>query len=281
MAGRPSPPSPTMDAPDHNNTVAWQPLTPSGIAAFAGASIGRLLLVQLLVALLAAAAVVWFLYTAWFPLVTTAIRQLPDRGQITAGSLNWSGPSPAALAQGRFLGFTVDLQHEGTSRSPSHFFVEFGRNDFRIFSLLGYLQCPYPQAHTIPFNRDHLQPWWGAWSPMFLALATALVLATLLPLWAALATLYSLPAWLLAFFADRTLTWRGSWLLAGASLIPGALFLTGAILLYGLGALDLVKLALAAAAHLLLGWAYILAAVFRLPLHPAATTVVANPFSRP
>ncbi len=36
-------------------TAAWEPFTPRGVAAFAGAGFGRLLLVQFIVALLAAA----------------------------------------------------------------------------------------------------------------------------------------------------------------------------------------------------------------------------------
>ena len=43
-------------------TVAWEPFTPRGVAAFAGAGLGRLWLVQFVVAMLAAAAVVWFVH---------------------------------------------------------------------------------------------------------------------------------------------------------------------------------------------------------------------------
>jgi hypothetical protein len=275
------PAPPMMDIPDQQNTFAWQPLTPLGVAAFARASLARLLLVQLIVALLAAAIVVWFLHSAWFPSITTAVRQLPDRGQVRAGFLDWQGSSPFVLAQGRFLALTVDLQHQGTVRSPAHLLLEFGHNDLMIFSLLGYFQTSYPRNYNIPFNRGELEPWWGAWSPIFLALAAGSVITGLMLAWAFLATLYSIPAWLLAFFANRDLTWRGSWRLAGASVLPGALLLTGAILLYGLGALDLVRLALAAALHFVLGWVFIVAAAFVLPRNPAAPSAAANPFSRP
>ena len=270
-----------MDTPDQNKTFAWQPFTPRGVAAFTGASLARLLLVQIIVALLAAGVVVWFLRTAWFPIITTAVRQLPDHGQLRAGFLDWQGPSPVVLGQGRFLALTVDLQHQGTVRSPAHLLLELGRNDLMVFSLLGYFQTSYPRSYTIPFDRGELEPWWGAWSPIFLALAAGFIIGGLMLAWAFFATLYSIPVWLLAFFANRDLTWCGSWRLAGASLLPGALLLTGAILLYGLGALDLVRLALAAALHFVLGWAFIVAAAFVLPRHPAAASAAANPFSRP
>lgn len=269
-----------MDAPPQNKPFAWQPLTPGGVAAFATASLSRLFTVQLVVALLAAAAVVWFLQAAWFPLVTAAIRQLPDQGRIRAGQLEWPGSSPVVLAQGHFLALTVDLNHEGEARSPAHLQVEFGRADFKIFSLLGYLQGQYPRRWSIAFNRPELLPWWGAWSPALLALAAGATITGLLLVWAVLATVYSVPAWLLAFFADRELRWRGSWRLAGAALLPGALLMTGAILLYGLGGLDLVQLAFTLALHLLVGWAYLFASPFWLPRHPGAPGVAANPFTK-
>ncbi len=70
-----------MDEPTQIRPVAWQPLTPRGVAAFARASGGRLLLVQLLLASLAAAVVVWFLQEAWFPVIHQAIGQLPGQGE--------------------------------------------------------------------------------------------------------------------------------------------------------------------------------------------------------
>ena len=87
---------------------AWQPLTPRGVAAFAEAPWRRLLLVQFVFAILAAAAVVWFLSVAWFPAVTAAIRRLPDRGEIRAGSLNWNADSPQSLAENHFLALMLE-----------------------------------------------------------------------------------------------------------------------------------------------------------------------------
>ena len=81
---------------------AWQPLTVRGVAAFARAPLGRLLLVQFMVALLAAGTIVWFLHKAWFPQISEAIRQLPLQGELRAGRLDWrrstapnSGPGGA------------------------------------------------------------------------------------------------------------------------------------------------------------------------------------------
>src|SRR5258706_9186796 len=218
-----------MNPPVEKPPFAWQPLTPRGVAAFARAPVGRLLLMQLVFALLAAAAVVWFLSVAWFPIIRGAIGQLPPGGKILSGKLDWRGETPKRLAEGRFLALAVDLKHEGGARSPAHVQVEFGEADVEVRSLLGFVPWAYPPGRSWAFNREELEPWWGAWAPEVLALAAGAVIAGLMFAWALLATVYWAPVWLAGFFANRDLTWRGSWRLAGAALMPGALFLMGAI----------------------------------------------------
>ena len=93
-----------MNASDEKAQFAWQPLTVRGVAAFASATLGRLLLVQFIVALLAAGTVVWFLQRAWFPTIGEAIRQLPPQGEIRSGRLDWPGPSPVASGGGTVPG---------------------------------------------------------------------------------------------------------------------------------------------------------------------------------
>jgi hypothetical protein len=259
-------------------SFAWQPLTPRGVAAFAHASVGRVLTVELLVALLAAGVVVWFLHDAWFPTIGQAIRELPSTGEIRAGRLEWPAESPVTLAEGRFLALTVDLNHEGKARSPAHIQVEFGQADYKVFSLLGFIGGAYPQGRVIPFNRVDLVPWWGAWVPALLGIAAMLTVVWLMLTWAVLATVYALPVWLLGFFANRDLSLRGSWCLAGAALMPGALLLSTAIFLYGTSAYGLVELAVAGAAHLVLGWLYLIGGTLRLPPYVEAAKVKENPF---
>jgi hypothetical protein len=237
-------------------------------------------LAQLIFAILAAAAVVWFLEVAWFPTIEEAIRHLPPSGEIRAGRLIWGGDTTKRLAEGHFLALAVDLKHEGMARSPAHLAFEFGEQDFKIFSLFGFIQGNYPRKWTLAFNRTELEPRWDAWRPAILAVVTGVVIIGLLISWAVLASVNFLPAWLAGFFANRDLSLVGSWRLAGAALMPGALFLTGAIVCYGLGALDLVRLGAAGALHLVLGWIYALLSPLRRPLHPAATASK-NPFIPP
>ncbi len=256
---------------------AWQPLTLRGVAAFADSPLRRLLLVQFIVALVAAACVVWFLHRAWFPIIGEAIRQLPSQGELRSGRLDWQGPTPTRLAEGRFLAIVVDLDHAGEARSPAHVQVEFGRTDCKVYSLFGYARVAYPRGWTVAFNRGELGPWWGAWAPEILAIAAGLVVASLMVIWACLATVCFLPVWLVGFFANRALSLRGSWYLTGAALMPGALLMCAAILLYGWGALDIVRLTVAAALHLVMGWVYMCVSPLRLPRRVMATAKE-NPF---
>ncbi|MEI6779461.1 MAG: hypothetical protein WCQ21_00950 [Verrucomicrobiota bacterium] len=266
-----------MSAPDDPVQIAWQPLTMRGVAAFARASLGRLLVVQLIVAMLAAGTVVWFLQTCWFPIISEAIRALPLQGEIRSGSLDWIGSSPTRLAEGRFLSFVVDLDHAGDARSPAHVQVEFGQADFKVYSLLGFVRGTYPPNRTVPFNRTELGPWWGAWAPMILALATGFVVVGLMVIWACLATVYCLPVWLISLFVSRDCSLGGSWRLAGAALMPGALLICVAMVLYGWGVLDLVRLAVVGAVHLVMGWVYLLICPRCLPRH-STVAVSSNPF---
>jgi len=260
---------------------AWEPLTPRGVASFAGAKFTRLFLVQFIVAALVAAAVGWFLYDGCFPTVREAIRQMPTEGDIRSGKLNWRGDSARLLAEGRFLAISVDLDRAGDIRSPAHLQLEFGKEDFLAHSLFGYVEGRYPRDRIIPFNRAELLPKWDAWQPALLALTTAGVVAGLLLCWFALATVYAGPVWLVGFFANRDLTLRGSWKLAGAALIPGALVMTGAILLYDFGVLDLVQMIFVSGAHLVLGWVYLVVSPLFLMRQPIAAAPKQNPFASP
>ncbi len=255
--------------------TAWEPVTPRGVAAFAHARLGRLLLVLLIVALLVGGVVAWLLRGGFFPTVTTAIEQLPAEGAVRQATLDWRGTSPQLLADGRFLSLAVDLDHTGEVRSLAHFQFEFGRTNVLVHSLLGYASANYPAGWVIAFNRTELLPRWGAWRPVWLALSVAGVVAYLLASWLVLATLYCGPVWLLGFFANRALTLPASWKLAGAALMPGALAMLVAILFYGLGMLDLVHLGFALAVHVLLGWVYLSVSTFFVPRIGEG---MANPF---
>jgi hypothetical protein len=257
---------------------AWQPLTPRGVAAFTETGAGRIFLVELFFALLCAAGVIWFLHDNWFPTVREAIHNLPQRGKIREGKLNWFEESPKVLASSRFISLTVDLGHTDKEGREAQVCAEFGRNDLRLISLLGFWRIDYSKHHVISFNRPELEPWWGAWEPMMYAGVAIVTIACLFVCWCALATVYSAAALLVAFFANRKLSWLESWRLSSAALMPGALFLIIAIIFYGLGWIDLIRLGFAFAFHFVIGWVYLLVSPFFLPKHPQSAEQQKNPF---
>lgn len=249
-----------------NSPKAWQPFTPRGVAAFAEARGSRLFFFQATLALLTALSVVWFLKAAWFPIVRSAIRALPETGSISAGKLNWQGDSPQLLAEGHFLAFVVDTNHSATVRSPAHIQVEFGRRDVRVISIGGYYsEFYYSNPQPIPFNREELEAWWGAWQPPISWLAFSGAIVWCFASWTSLTGIYFLPVWLAAFFANKRLNFSGAWKLVGAALIPGAVLMIIGTLLYGVGLFDLIQLAAVFAVHVVLGWVYVIWAVLVLP----------------
>ncbi|MGH7940843.1 MAG: hypothetical protein ACREFR_07235, partial [Limisphaerales bacterium] len=127
-----------------------EPFTPRGIAAFARAGFGRLVAAQFILAFIAAGAVAYFFHGACFPAVQAALDNLPLRGQIKSGRLDWAS-GPRMLADGRFFAFDVDPHHSGQWRSATaDFQIEFGHETVRIESLFGYADFSYPAGETLP-----------------------------------------------------------------------------------------------------------------------------------
>ena len=265
------------DAP--KKKFAWQPLTPGGIALFAGAKLGRLLVVQFVFALLASAVIMRVFYGTWVPVINRAVHELPMQGEIRRGQLQMPGVAPEILAENRFLGLAIDPGHRGNARSAAHVHVELGQKDLGIYSLSGYVLLPYPTGYRIALNHDETIPAWGAWRPAAIAAVGAAALVWMFFSWAALQTLYFVPVWVGGFLANRALSLAGSWKLCGAALMPGAVLFTLSLAIYGLGWLDLIRLGAAAAIHLALGWIYLPFAVAKLPRAAEKDLPKDNPFS--
>ncbi len=266
----------TGESPAPLVPAAWQPLTFRGVAAFAEAKLGRLLLVQFIIALLTAGAIGWFLSIHWFPSVRKAIRQLPDAGVIRGGQLTTPRDSTAPLVETRYLAIAVDATDTGVASSLADVRLEFHRTNFAICGFAGCLRRAYAANATMQFNRGELESWWGAWQPMLFGIAALAVVVGLFASWLALATVSFPIPWVIAYFKDRRLSARGAWKLASAALLPGALLVCAGIVLYGLGIADLLRLLVLWLAHFVVGWVYLALAPFRLPRVAAKPT--ANPF---
>jgi hypothetical protein len=248
------------------------------VAAFARAPLWRLWLAQMVVALLATAAVCWFVEEDWFPVARAAVQHLPAQGEIRGGQLNLPGDAPTKLGGNQFLELIVDPSHNGQLVREAQLRLEFGRTGLRLLTLPGEVEIPYPTDWRFAFNQTELQPWWGAWEPALLAGAAVATFLGLLLSWTVLATLYCVPVKLISLFENRDMTLGQSWRLASAALIPGALFLIFGLLFYGLIAFPLIQLLVVWCLHLVIGWIYLFISPLFLPRHPSAVVPNGNPF---
>ena len=258
---------------------AWQPLTWRGVASFSTATFSRLLVLQLLTALVVAGTELWFLDHTWLPSVHEAIRKLPDTGRIENQQLLTPRLSTEPLVENRWLALVVDAEEVGLSHPVSDLRLEFKRRHLDVCSLPGCYALEYPEGYLLEFNRPELESWWEAAGPAVYVGTVLVTLAVLFLTWFTLATLYCPWVRLLAFFKDRSLTFAGSWRISAAALLPAALLVAAAIVLYGLGIIDLIRLVTAWLIHFLLGWAWLILAVHRLPsVAEAASAARPNPF---
>jgi hypothetical protein len=238
--------------------AAWQPLTFGGVAAFAGARLGRLLAAELAAALLIAACAVWFLHRAYCPVILQAIQKMPDTARVAQGALQ--GVPNTLIAESKFLAIAASPQPGGDIGQGADLQIELRQNDFCAGSVFWPdwgLEFHYRRGVVINLARSNLEPWWSAWQPVLLTAAGAAAVLFLLLAWAMLASIYMAPAKFLAWFTDRYLTWGGAWRLASAGLLPGASVLAAAMILYGWSVIDLVGLSFFFAIHILLGWIYL------------------------
>lgn len=241
-----------------------EPFTPRGVAAFAQGKLRWLMIAQIVIALLAAGSLTWFLDSNCFSVVSAAIKNLPDTGKISFGKLDWHGDSPKTLAEGKLLALVVDLNHSGQIHSPADVQIEFGKDSMRIYSYLGYSDFYYP-PWPAPFNRTDLQPLWGAWVVEILFISGAAFFLGLLLSWAILSLAYFLPVWLAGYFLNRDLNIGASFKLSAAALMPGALLMVAGVLLYNAGFLNLILLSFIFAGHFVIGWFYLALSLIFLP----------------
>jgi hypothetical protein len=214
---------------------AWQPLTPRGVAAFAHATGRRLFIVQIFVAALVVTSLLWFLQAAWLPVLTDAMRNLPEAGSIRGGELEFPGEARTLSGNAR-LGFIVAKEGApATASRAADLEVLFGKYEMAICGPLGCRRWVYPANYIIGFNRSETQAAWGAWRWAIITVVSAGTFLILLLMWWVLGLIYVPLVKVLTLFTDRQITWAGSWRLACAALLPGALIVAASLLLYGAG----------------------------------------------
>ena len=236
---------------------AWQPFTFGGVAVFAQSGAGQLLLMELVVALLAGICVVFFLQHACAPVVLQAIQEMPESAKIDHGRL--TGIATTVVAGNKLLAIAITPETSGDIGQSADMQLQLRPANFRMGSVFlpdwGW-EFQYGPDWTVDMSRAYLEPWWGAWRPVLLTAAGVAGVAALFVIWAALALIYTLPVLGFAWFADRAMGWDRAWRLASAALMPGALLMNLAILLYATESIDLVGLISFCAAHFIVGWVY-------------------------
>jgi hypothetical protein len=277
-------------------SVLALPLTFGGVASFGHAPLRRLRVFQAVTALLAAGLIGWFVETAWVPVIRQTIQALPSTGSIEDGVLRWPGANPVRVASSSFLWISVDPTGSLERGEGADLQVDFSRTELRFRSLFGYAALPYPRGYFIALSHAEVEAWWEAWHPLVTSALVAVVFLGLFLIWGTLALVYTWPVRLIAFYADRKLSWFGSWRLASAALLPGAVFFLLALLAYSMQRLNLVQLLFATVLHVMIGWVYVLFSPFALPRQTggvnktasatnpfgnSTTTPAENPFAKP
>ncbi len=253
------------------------PFSPAGIGRFATAPLRWLLLYQLVVAGFIAVVFAGFARNRWFTQVSMAIRNLPAQAELDRGVLVWRGDSPVQLAGSKFIAIVIDLNQETGLGGEADLCIRLGRTEAQLHSLFGYIPIPYPKAWRIPFDRA----WWSAWSDAILLCAGAGFGLAMFIFWAASAGLYAMPVWLVAFMANRKVTFLGALKLASAAQLPGGVLTGFGILLYGQGWLDLVQLGAVLAMQFVVVWFLVLTAPLKLERLDSPEVFRGNPFAPP
>lgn len=254
----------------------WQPLTPKGAAAFAGASFTRLYVVLLCFALATALAVVFFLARQCVPVINRLSGAMPEGAVLSMGEM--FGQEKPVTVSGPFLSIDIDPSAEVPGPHAADVRILVHRTGWKACSVLGCVEQAFPPRATVALGPSHLGPKWAAWKPLVLAGAALATVVALVACWTVLASVYWLPVWITALIAGRRLGPVGSWKVSAAGLMPGCALMFVAIVLYALRVLDLPALAFVQAAHLVVGWIFLGFTIAAADRKGASEAPKANPF---
>jgi hypothetical protein len=262
----------------HRCPPAWQPLTFRGVAAFGHATGNRLMVVQFVIVLLLALALLHFFLKAILPNIWIAVENLPEQGYIQDQVLIMDYPSTEPLVESRILGFVIDLDDQSQDILSSDFQFEVQRRHWQICSLPGCATFDYPDQWIIQLNRREVASTIEAWAPILLGTTVLAVILFFFLMWSLLALSYAFIPWLLAFYSNRSLSFMGAFRLSAAAQLPGGLLLALALLCYAMDWIGLIRLVILVIAHLPLTWVFLLTSPFFLPLIEEAQSRP-NPFN--
>lgn len=257
--------APQPPAPSGRPPTAWQPFTFGGIAAFSKASTGRALLVATLAGILLTILILRFFYTAWWPVISAAVDQLPAKGAVRDGWLIWPARSPVVLAENSFLALVINPVPTHRVGQSADLQIVIGATQLEASSLLGAVSISHPKRYEFSLARQDLQPLWYAWRPHVLAGASVGSGIVLFVIWIVLACLATPALKLFAMLFGRVTTIPGCFRMGLMALMPGAVLMALGIVLYNQHDFKLAELMLVHAAHMLMGLVYMTGALLALP----------------
>jgi len=267
------------DAPSSQPAGPALPLTGSGVAALADASILWLGLVQAGFALLGGLTLLLGLTLAWSPAIDAALEALPPKdARIGDGQLNWPGETASFLAERPQLAIGIDPADTGALGRSGDLQLELGRAQMRLRGMLGDLALPYPAAWAQPLTRNEASAAWKAWNGLIAGGVVGAAVVVQLVVWWLLAAVYAVPVSLLAWLFRKGGGLGRSWKLAMAALLPASLVFDAGILLYAVRSLQPAGLAASFALSLVTGLLWLLWGLVCLP-STRGKTGAPSPFS--
>lgn len=258
--------------------IAWNPLTPAGVASYANAPLSQLLFTQALAAFIVFAATLFYLHRAWTPVLNSAVERFPPGAELSGQRLYMPRVHPLVLGENPLLSATWVTNDAVNPDADIE--LRLDRNQWSAASLLGYVTLPYPPYLELDLNRENVAPKWGAWRSAAVPGMAAAVALSMWIAWIVMAAIYGWPIRLMVFFRDKLTSRLGSWKLCAAALLPAAGFMSSAIVLYTLGKIPVAGLLIAFATHFVIGWFYVLAGAIALPVNAEAEQLKGNPFSK-
>lgn len=269
--------SPAVSPP---SASVWFPLTFAGVAALAQSGAGRVFGVAIVGSLLVGVAVARTCWALLFPAIELAVLTLPEQASIVNAQLRWPSNAPPVLADNGILALRVELGSDARPGQTADLDIALRPRSVCATSLFGSMEWAYPADYDIALGRLELEPIWGAWRPHLLAAVGLGTACGCLVVWTLLSLVLAPLARAYCGLLDRQATLGLTQRLSLAALLPGAILMAVAILLYGFRQISLSDLLIANVLHLFVDTTYLLSA----PLHlPALTeTVPANtPFCSP
>jgi hypothetical protein len=246
------------DRPIQPTPSAGQPFTFGGVARFAHASLGRLLLASLIFGVLTGLAIMWLAALGWAPVIDEVVAKLPGNGGIQNGALQWPERSGRLLGANSFLSLEVVLQNAPRDSASADVSIEAHVTYLVVRSLFGAATIPYPRLLNLALDRATTVPAWGAWrAPLLVGLVPATAFILLLTWWL-VAIPYSFLALATAGVFRRDLNFLSAWKLSVAAQLPGSLLMSFAVGLYASGQVGVLFIGVMLAAHFIPTGLYLL-----------------------